>query len=95
VVEKIDECLEAILCGVMLQQRCPRCDWLRPSVCIHFLHRKTEFICLIENEHVGQYRRISEHAFRAKIHELFMNIVGQKGTEIELCGGFFISGKNG
>ena len=75
VVEQINECLEAILCGVMLHQRGPCCDWLRPSVCVHLLHGKTKFTCLKVNKHVRQYKRVSEHAFRAKIHELSVNIV--------------------
>ena len=56
VVEKIDECFEAILSGVMLQQRGPCCDWLRPSICVHLLHGETKFICLKVNKHVCQYR---------------------------------------
>jgi hypothetical protein len=95
VVEQINECFEALFCGVMLQQRGPCYDWMRPSICVHFLHGKTKLIYLIENKHVGQYRRISEHAFYAKIHELFVNIVGQEGAEIKLCGGLFIGGENG
>ena len=56
VVEQIDECLESILCGVMLQERGPCCDWMRPSICIHLLHGKTKFICLKVDKHVCQYR---------------------------------------
>jgi hypothetical protein len=78
----------------MLQQRGPCCDWMRPSICVHLLHGKTKFICLKVEKHVSQYRRIYEHAFRAKIHELFVNIVGQEGAVIKLCGGFFIIGEN-
>jgi hypothetical protein len=95
VVKQINECFEVVFCRVTLQQRGPCCDWLRPSICVHFLHRKTEFIGLIENEHVGQYGRISKHALCAKVHKLFVDIVGQEGTEIKLCSRFFIIGKNG
>jgi hypothetical protein len=42
------------------------------------------------NEHVRQYGRISEHALCAKIHDLFVNIVGQEGVVIELRYGLFI-----
>ena len=53
VVEKIDECFEAIFCGVMLKQRSPRCDWLGPFVCIHLLHGKCKLIRLEKDEQVG------------------------------------------
>jgi hypothetical protein len=95
VVEKVDECLEAILYGVMLQQRGPCCDCLRPSIYVHILHEKDKFICSKENKHICQYRRVSEHSFHAKIHELFMNIVYYEGAEIKLGGGLFINGENG
>ena len=90
VIEKIYESFEAILCGVMLQQRSPCGDWLRPSICVHLMHGETELISLKVNENVCQYRRISEHALCAKIHELFVNIVSQEGAIIELRCGLFI-----
>ena len=86
-IEKINENLEAILCGVMLQQRSPCCDWLGPFVCVHLLHGETEFVVLKVNEHVRQYGRIPEHALCAKIHELFVNIISQ-GAVVELVVGF-------
>ena len=94
VVKLINECFEVVFSRVMLQKRSPCCDWLRPSIYVHLLHGKTKFIWLKLKKHVCQYRRVSEHSFCVKIHELFVNIVGQEGVVIKLCCEFFIIGEN-
>ena len=53
VVELIDERLETVLCGVVLEQGSPCCDCLRFTIFIHLLHGKTKFIHLEEDEQVG------------------------------------------
>jgi hypothetical protein len=52
-VELIDEPLETVLCGFVLEQGSPCCDCLRFTIFIHLLHGKTKFICMEEDKQVG------------------------------------------
>jgi hypothetical protein len=94
-IELINDLLETELCGVILEQGGPCGHYLGSTISIHLLHGKSKFVLLEENEQVCQYGRITEHAFRGEIDELFMNIVRQECAEVELGSGLLISGENG